>query len=178
MLNRLESEINFMFLQWRSRTNHDHRRGFTLVEVLISFCILCLVISGLLFGYTQINRMAEFSSMSLAAQSFASEGLEQARSAQWNYVRWPNTNYGLGTGDDLGFPIGSNWTTNISDYLDVPTTGTPIPITDYITITYVDNTLYPSNPPLRQIRSDVVWQYPWDGTLATNTAIEVRATDQ
>jgi hypothetical protein len=136
------------------------------------------VISGLIFGYSQINRMAEYSSMSLAAQSFATEGLEQARSAQWDYVRWPVTNFGPGTGDDLGFPVGSNYTTNIVDTLDVPTTGAPIYVTNFITITYVLTNLNPSLPPLRQIQSQVVWTYPLDGSICTNTAIALRAPDQ
>jgi len=136
-----------MFLHWKSKG--CQRLGFTLGEVLVSFFIFALVISGLIFGYTEVNRMAEFSSMSLAAQSFASQGLEQARAAQWDYVRWPNTNYGIGTGDDLGFPVGSSYTTNIVDTLDVPTTGAPISITNYITITYVMTSLKPNLPPMR-----------------------------
>src|SRR5580700_4667078 len=158
----------------RNPDNH-HRQGFTLGEVLISFFVFSLVISGLIFGYSQINRMAEYSSMSLAAQSFASQGLEQGRSAQWDYVRWPNTNYGIGTGDDLGFPVGGSYTTNIIDTLDVPTTGAPIPVTNFITITYIQTNLNPSLPPLRQIRSDCVWTYPISGQVCTNTAISVRA---
>ncbi len=137
-----------------------------------------MVISGLIFGYSQINRMAEFSSMSLAAQSFATEGLEQARSAQWDYVRWPNTNFGINTGDDLGFLAGGSYTTNIVDTLDVPTTGAPIPVTNYITITYIMTNTFQNLPALRQIRSDVVWTYPLTGQLCTNTAITVRAPDQ
>jgi Tfp pilus assembly protein PilV len=165
-----------MLLHWRAKA--QDRLGFTLGEVLVSFLIFTMVVAGLLFGYSQINRMAEFSSMSLAAQSFATEGLEQMRSAQWDYVRWPNTNYGVGTGDDLGFPVGSSYTTNIVDTMDVPTSGAPIYVTNTITITYVLTNLNPTMPPLRQIRSDVVWLQPWDGTLATNTAIALRAPDQ
>src|SRR5580698_1486443 len=140
-----------MFLNWQPKQHH--RLGFTLGEVLVSFFIFSLALSGLIFGYTEINRMAEFSSDSLAAQSFATEGLEQARSAQWDYVRWPNTNYGINTGDDLGFPVGSSFTTNIIDTLDVPTTGAPIYVTNIITITYVLTNFNTISPPMRQIRS-------------------------
>ena len=146
----------------------------------MSLFIFSLVISGLIYGYVQVNRMAEFSSMSLAAQSYASQGLEQAKSAQWDYVRWPNTNYGPGTGDELGFSAQSG-STNLApvvDTLDVPTTGAPIYITNFVTISYVLTSLNPSNPPMRQIRSDVVWSYPWSGALCTNTAIGLRAPDQ
>jgi len=73
--------------------------AFTLVEILMAFVILALVLSGLLYGYVQANRMAEWTSMSLAAQSAASQGLEQQRSGQWNSLQWPPTN-GPGTGDE------------------------------------------------------------------------------
>jgi len=154
--------------------------AFSLAEVLVSLLVFSLVISGMIYGYTQVNRLAEFSSMSLAAQSYASQGLEQAKSAQWDYVRWPNTNYGPGTGDELGFSpsMGSTNLPPVVDTLDVPTTGAPIPITNFVTITYVLTSLNPGNPPLRQIRSDCVWTYPLDGTVCTNTAISLRAPDQ
>jgi Tfp pilus assembly protein PilV len=165
-----------MLLNWKPKQHQ--RLGFTLGEVLVSFFVFSLAISGLIYGYAQVNRMAEFSSDSLAAQSFATEGLEQARSAQWDYVRWPNTNYGANTGDDLGFATGSSFTTNIIDTLDVPTTGAPIYVTNFLTITYVLTNFNPTQPPLRQIRSDVVWAYPLSGQICTNTAITIRAPDQ
>jgi len=116
--------------------------------------------------------------MSLAAQSYASEGLELAKSAQWNYVRWPNTNYGMGTGDELGFPVGGSYLATNVDTMDVPTSGTPIYVTNYITVTYVLTSLYGNNTPMRQIRSDCVWALPMTGLLYTNTAIALRAPDQ
>lgn len=159
---------------------NDPQSGFTLVEVLVSFFIFGLVISGLIFGYVQVNRMAEWSSMSLAAQSYASQGMEQAKSAQWDYVRWPNTNYGPGTGDELGFPPSIGYTNlpPVVDTLDVPTSGSPIYITNYVTITNVFNSLNLSYVTLRQIRSDCVWTFPLTGQLCTNTAITLRAPDQ
>ena len=45
------------------------RAGFTLIEILIAFLIFGMTVSGLIYGYVQANRMAEFSSMSLAANS-------------------------------------------------------------------------------------------------------------
>ena len=148
-------------------------QGFTLIEVVISLAAFGLVTSGLIYGYVQVNRMAEWSSMSLAAQSYASQGVEQARSAQWNYSMWPITN-GPGTGDELGFSqsVGyTNYTT--AGTMDVPTTGAYFYITNYITITNIS-----VNPPVRQIRSDCVWRFPLTGKLITNTAITLRAPDQ
>jgi type II secretory pathway pseudopilin PulG len=182
---------NELFLSWHGicfcqvvqlplKQNRRQQLGFTLVEVLVSFLVFSLVISGVVYGYAQVNRMAEFSSMSLAAQSSASLGLERARSAQWNYVRWPNTTYGPGTGDELGFPPSAGYTNlpPIVTIMDVPTTGAPIYVTNFVTISNVLASLNPSDPPMRQIRSDCVWAYPISGTVCTNTAIAWRAPDQ
>jgi hypothetical protein len=167
---------DFMFSRYQPRKDH---RGFTLAECLISFFIFGMVVSGLIYGYVQINRLAEFSSMSLAAQSYASQGVEMIKSAQWDYIRWPNTNFGPGTGDELGFLPGT--VTNLPpevDTMDVPTTGGAIYVTNYISISYVLTNWCPANPPLRQIRADCVWTFPLTGKLCTNTAIVMRAPDQ
>jgi type II secretory pathway pseudopilin PulG len=164
------------------------RGGFTLIEILIAFLIFTMAVGGLIYGYVQANRMAELSSMSLAAQSYASQGMEQARSAEWDSQMWPVTN-GPGTGDEIAMfdSAGVNIAqgsaqvltghTNYSqvDYLDVPSSGTQIPVTNFITVTNVSGNL---SVPLRQIRSDVVWTFPLDGILCTNTMITLRAPDQ
>ncbi len=169
-----------MFLHWTPKNNR--RLGFTLVEVMVSFIIFGMVVSGLIYGYVQINYMAEWSSMSLAAQSYASEGLERTKSAQWDYVRWPNTNYGPGTGDELGFSPNIGYTNlpPVADILDVPTTGAPIFITNYVRIQNVLTNWVAANgiPFMRQVRSDCVWTFPLSGKLCTNTAIAYRAPDQ
>jgi prepilin-type N-terminal cleavage/methylation domain-containing protein len=137
--------------------------GFTLIEVLIAFLIFGMVSSGIIYGYIQANRMSEWSSMSLGAQSYALQGLEQARAAKWDTQVWPQTN-----GDYLGQTQYSQVDTN-----DVPTTGAPLLITNYISITNIW-----TSPPLKQIRSDVVWRFPLTGRLFTNTVITLRAPDQ
>ena len=63
--------------------------GFGLIEILISIGILVTVFSGIIYGYVQANRMSEWSSMSLAAQSYASEGAEQVRAGNWSPRAWP-----------------------------------------------------------------------------------------
>jgi prepilin-type N-terminal cleavage/methylation domain-containing protein len=149
------------------KQNKCRRSGFTLIEVLISFAILVTVTSGLIFGYVQLNRTATWSSWSLAAQSLASEGLEQARAAQWyesgSIDQWPPTTNLLG----VVVPFQTNCT------LDVPTSGQPISVTNYVTITS-----YSANPPIREIRSDCVWNCPLTGQLCTNTLITLRSPDQ
>jgi prepilin-type N-terminal cleavage/methylation domain-containing protein len=151
--------------------------GFTLIEVMIAFGIFAIVTSGLIYGYTQANRTATWSSWSLAAQSIASQGLERARAAQWNELQpSPYTN-GPGTGDEWPPKTNSSGviiaTVDTNCTLDVPSTGLQI---------YVLNNIYVSTvstaPPLRMIRSDCVWNFPLTGQLCTNTAITLRAPDQ
>lgn len=136
------------------------KAGFSLAETLIAFGILGMVFAGLLYGYVQANRIAEWSSMSLAAQSYASQGTEQARAAHWSYSvsaidDLPPTNYTF-----LGF-------------MDVPAKGDPIILTNIVTISR-----YSANPPLRLIRTDCQWTFPLTGQLFTNTVILIRAADQ
>jgi Tfp pilus assembly protein PilV len=151
--------------------------ALTLVECLISIVILTLVVGGILNGYVQGNRMAEWSSMSQAGQSLAAQGMEQARCAQWNTQQFPYAT-GPGTGDELPVSnyVGATWSTNLSgsDYaLDVPATGTPFYATNLITLTTIQ-----TNPPLRMIRSDCTWKFPANGKIFTNTMVTYRAPDQ
>jgi Tfp pilus assembly protein PilV len=158
------------------------RAGFSLVEILIAFLLFGMTVSGLIYGYEQANRMAEMSSMSLAAQSIAQQGMEQAMSAQWDSQMYPVTN-GPGTADEIrlfnnaGVCTNSDVTshTNYSqtDFLDVPSTGAQISIMNYISVTNIS-----INPPLRQIRSDCVWTLPLDGKSYTNTVVTQRAPDE
>ena len=167
------------------------RAGFSLVEVLIAFLLFGMTVSGLIYGYEQANRLAEMSSMSLAAQSLAEQGMEQARSAQWDSQQYPPTN-GPGTSDEIKlydnaginicFTNGqiSQGHTNYqqSDFLDVPSTGASIWITNYISVTNINVINASGGVPLRQIRSDVVWTLPLDGRQYTNTVITQRAPDE
>ena len=166
-----------------TRTKYLSRRqlaGFVLGEVLVSFGVLMIVFSGLIYGYVQANRMAEWSSMSLAAQSYASQGVEQVRAASWSVWNYPAT-YGPNGSDQLG-PINStnSYTTNFVDVLDVPSTGSP---TNSNLSFWVTNNIYVTqygsgNPPYRQIRCDSIWKFPLTGQVQTNTAIIIRTSDQ
>jgi len=161
-----------MFTRSLQKRRHGSA-GFTLVEVLISVVIFTMVISGVIYGYVQANRMAEWSAMSLAASSFASQGAEQARAADWRPWDWPTTN-GPGTMDEL--PL-----TNYMqvDFMDVPSKGAPNAADSAFWMTnYVRVTAYSANPPLRQIRSDCVWTFPPSGKRITNTVIVLRGPDQ
>ena len=152
--------------------------GFTLVEVLFSVLIFGLAAGGLTYGYIVANRMAEWSSMSLAAQSAASQGAELARAANWRPNGFPSAT-GLLTMDELPpNPNGNPVITNV-DYLDIPTKGTPDStdfdswVTNRVWITNIS-----TNPPLRRIRSDAVWYFPLTEKVFTNTIILLRTPDQ
>lgn len=167
--------------------------AFTLVESLVSIVVLAVVVGGVLIGYVEANRVALWSSMSLAAQSLAQQGMEQARCAQWNSEAFPVA-YGPGTGDELpgnqtivysdttnsitltlnGVTTTTNWTsTNVNYAMDVPASGAPISTMNIITITNIQ-----TSPPLRLIRSDCVWTFPITGKVFTNTVVTLRAPDQ
>jgi type II secretory pathway pseudopilin PulG len=134
--------------------------GFTLAEVVVAIGVLGVVIQGVIFGYVVATRRAEWSAHSLAAQSLAAQGVEQARAAKWDPQAWPIV-------DEL--PPTSFTST---ETLDIPEKGEPVYATNYITISPVAAT-----PPLRQIRADCVWRFPSRG-LFTNTVITLRAPDQ
>jgi type II secretory pathway pseudopilin PulG len=147
----------------------DTRDGsaFTMVEVLIALGMMMLVLSGVFYAYSQADRIAEWSSMSLAAQSCASEGLEAARSAQWDTQADTN-------GDQLP---ATNFSTPVlpprTNSLDVPQSGAAIMVTNYIY-----ETTNQVSPPLREIKSVVVWTFPLTGKLFTNTVVTLRAPDE
>ncbi len=168
--------MNFCFQQLGKGKARAIRAGFTLIEILVTLVILITVFSGLIYGYVQINWTAEWCSMSLAAQSFASQGAEEARAADWRPRDYPYQ-CGYGTMDEF---TNGEMHTQVS-FMDIPTKGTPNTtnfqfwVTNYVSVT----NMYPNNnPPLRRIRSDAVWTYPMNGKLCTNTVIFMRASDQ
>jgi len=149
--------------------------GYALGEVLIAIGLLALVFAGLIYGYGQTNRMAEWSSMSLAAQSFAQQGAEQARAAVWDPRNNITNTNGPGTPDELPAPS----TNSTTDFMDVPMIGDPgtnnnaFRVTNIVYVTAIS-----TNPPLRKIRSDCVWTFPLTGLVQTNTVILLRTADQ
>ncbi len=134
--------------------------GFTLVEVVVAISLFGIIVEGVILGYTSAARRAEWSAHSLAAQSLASQGVEQARAAKWDPQAWPVV-------DDLP-------PTNFTqiDTLDIPVRGQPVYATNYIQIKAAS-----ANPPLREIRADCVWSFIHRG-LFTNTVVTLRAPDQ
>ena len=143
----------------------DQHAGFTLTEVVVSIAITATSFAGVIYGYVGTSMRAEWSAYSLAAQSLAMEGVEQARSAKWDPQAWPPV-------DELGV---TNYTQ--VDELDVPVSGKPVLATNYISITTVSTV-----PPLRKLRADCVWMLTCrpEGASGpfTNTITTYRAVDQ
>jgi prepilin-type N-terminal cleavage/methylation domain-containing protein len=154
-------------------------RAFTLVEVLMSLVLLSLVLAGVCYGYAQANRIAVWCSMSQAAQSFAVEGMEQARAAQWD--TW-DTNL-----DEMPASA-TNPAVDQPGFMDIPMKGPPVTgtytnytycQTNYVFITRITNSSQGNfSPSLRQITSYVVWRFPLTGQSWTNTIVTLRASDE
>jgi len=150
--------------------------GFTLAEALMAFLVLTMVIAGVCYGYVQANRIAMWCSMSQAAQSYAVQGMEQARAAIWN--PWNYSTNSPNPDDQMPAP----YTTNQQDYLDIPMKGTPYSGTStnysFLATNYISVTEIQSNPPVRQITSAVFWTFPLTGKQFSNVMITLRASDQ
>jgi len=149
-----------MFLHIDNPNRFKASKGFTLAEVVVALGVLTLLIEGIIFGYTASARRAEWSAHSLAAQSLASQGVEQARAAKWDPQAWPIV-------DELP-------PTNYVqvDTLDIPISGKPVYATNFISVRSIS-----ANPPLREIRADCVWAFIHRG-MFTNTVVTFRAADQ
>jgi type II secretory pathway pseudopilin PulG len=156
------------------------REAFSLVEVMIAFLIFGLVTAGILYGYVQANRIAEWSSMSLGAQSYASQGIEQALAAKWDMEA--NNEVVADFLPPLSYTVATNWvitsgnTYTQIDTNDVPQSGAPLLLTNYVTVAWIDSLT--NGPYLREIKSRVVWRFPLTGKFFTNTIVTLRAPDQ
>jgi prepilin-type N-terminal cleavage/methylation domain-containing protein len=149
-----------------SRSAHRPQQalGFTLTEVIVAIAIATLSFAGVICGYVQTSDRAQWSAYSLAAQSLALQGVEQARAAKWDPKAWPAV-------DELGV---TNYTQ--VDTLDVPVSGQQTLATNYISVSLVT-----PDPPLRQLRADCVWSLR-NGRRSrgpfTNTVVTLRTADQ
>jgi type II secretory pathway pseudopilin PulG len=144
--------------------------AFTLVEVVLSIAILALGMAGMIYGYVQTNYQAEWSSMSLGAQTLAALSVEQARAAKWD-VHAASTATGPGTSDEL--PAPTNYIQVFTNSLLIPSSGQALTVTNHVWVT----TAF-TNPPVRQIRADCWWQFPATGRWYSNTVITYRISDK
>jgi type II secretory pathway pseudopilin PulG len=167
-----------MLVRFEQADKRTAANAFTLVEVLIAFCVFGMVTAGMIYGYVEANRISEWSSQSLAAMSYASQGMERMRAVQWEAAQGNIQTNGPGTLDLLPMTVDTNtglltYSTYEVDTLDIPTTGAPIPVTNYLIVKQIQD-----SPPLRQIISRVVWTFSLTGQPFTNTIVTLRAPDQ
>lgn len=137
------------------------QRAFTLMESIIASSIAAMMFGGIVYGYIQSGRNAEWSAYSFAAQSMAMQRLEQTRACKWDPESTPLV-------DEL---VSSNFPTVVS-ILDVPMSGSNyIYATNFTTISTISTA-----PQLRMIKVDSVWGFI-NGRLYTNSLATFRAPD-
>ena len=99
--------------------------AFTLVEVLMAMLVLGIAIGGIVFGFLQSLRQAEWSAYSLAAQALATQPVEQARGAKWDPYANPPIDQITNLPGDQSYQ-GGIWTFRTNNILDIPISGTNI----------------------------------------------------
>lgn len=131
------------------------------MEVVISAAIAAMTVAGIIYGYTQSTKRAEWSGYSLAAQALAVQRLEQTRACRWD----PDA--GVDQLVSASFP-------SQTVVLDIPVIGTNAAYaTNVTTIT----TISAIPPLLRMIRVDCTWSFPTTGRVFTNTVATYRSPD-
>ena len=125
--------------------------------------ITVMSLAGVIMGYILAIRQAEWSAYSLAAQSLATQRLEQTRAAKWDPRASPPV-------DEV---VTNNFPTVPTNVLDMPVSGTNMAYaTNFTTISDVTNGGYP----LKLIRVDCVWSFR--ERVFSNTIATYRAPDQ
>lgn len=150
--------------------------GFTLAEVTISIVIAGMVFGGILTGYIQSAKRAEWSGYSLAAQAYGIQQLEQARSATWDVSSTPYVNQ-LTNLTMIGWAFSGNaWSGYTWTNIDIPYSGSNyVRATNFVT---VSNVTISVTPPVsvQSVRVDTVWRY--QNNNVTNTMVNYYAPDQ
>jgi type II secretory pathway pseudopilin PulG len=152
------------------------KNGLTLVEVVMSLSITGLIFGGILIAYVQSAKRAEWSGMSLAAQAYGIQQLEEARAAVWDLSAEVTVNEitNLLLLNRANFPNsvrGYTWTN-----LDIPFSGTNfVRATNYVVVT---NVPISTTPPISvmSVRVDTVWRL--QNKTFTNTLVNYYAPDQ
>ena len=162
----------------RTCSHHPYLDGFTLAEVTTSILIAGLVFVGILMGYIRSGQRAEWSGLSLAAQAYGIQQLEQSRSAKWDVQQVPATNEIpalnlIGWSYSGGLFRGYTWTN-----IDIPVSGTNfIRATNFVTInTNVQIVPTLTNIVVTSVRVDTVWRH--NSKNYTNTLVNYYAPDQ
>ncbi len=128
----------------------------------MAMMVLGVMVIGVVSGFLQSERTAEWAAYSLAAQSLALQPVEQARGSKWDPYATPAV-------DQI---VAANFPAR-TEILDIPISGT--------NIVYATNRtsirLVSTNPPLKEIYVECTWRF-FDRGLFTNSVLTYRAPDQ
>lgn len=179
MRNHFKQDKDGGQLQMRRRAS----AGFTLIEVTISIVIAALVFGGILTGYIQSAKRAEWSGYSLSAQAYGVQQLEQARAATWDLSSTITTNQLLNLNSNNNM-IG--WTYSAGTYkgyswtnIDIPYSGTNyMRATNFVTLTtnLVVSVAAGVDVAVQMLQVDTVWRFK--GKNYTNRMVNYYAPDQ
>jgi len=141
--------------------------------------VIGMVYGLIIQGYMQAGLRAQWSGYSLAAQSLATQQIEQARAGMWDPVIG-NEVTNLSMSSRSYNSTNQTWTGYTTAYLDIPYASTNYTVaTNYISVQliYLDS---PANMiPVQIIRVDTVWPFSYRaGNLYfTNTSATLLAPD-
>ena len=133
---------------------------------------------GILTGYIQSAKRAEWTGYSLAAQAYGIQQLEQARSATWDVSSTPNVNQLTNlTLNMIGWAFSGNaWKGYTWTNIDIPYSGSNyVRATNFVTVSNVTVSAFPSVS-VQSVRVDTVWRY--QNKNVTNTMVNYYAPDQ
>jgi type II secretory pathway pseudopilin PulG len=133
----------------------------TLIEVVVALAITGLTVAGIVTGYIFCTTSSVKDSLYMAANAKAMQRIEETRSAIWDTSSFPAVDQLVAT----NFP--DEVVTNLS--------GADSGITSATIQT--DITQISTNPSLKEIRVDCIWQFKGVETI-TNTIETCRAPDQ
>jgi type II secretory pathway pseudopilin PulG len=158
------------------------RSAFTLAEVVMAVFVVALVFGGVLTGYVQATKRAEWSGYSLAAQAAAIQQIEQARAANWDPSKNQNEITNLNLSGMAYYPGDKAWKGYFSTILDLPISGNTngaTRATNFVSISMLTNVAGASGVALELVKIDTVWVfYAWGGKkLYTNTVATYLAPD-
>ncbi len=137
-------------------------KAFSLAEVVVSLAIASSVITGIVTGYINCVYHAEWLACSAAAQSQASQRLEQVRAARWDTLASPPLD-----------EVASNQFPVVIQPLDLPRSGDKVILaTNRIYISVISQ-----DPPVRLIKAECIWKFPGRGVY-TNSLTSYRCPEQ
>ena len=142
----------------------ERTAAFTLVEVVMSTCIIMLVFGAIIGGYIQVSYRAQWAGLSLAAQAAGVQQLESAKCAVWDPQQIP-------VQDEI-----NKLPRVTSTLLDLPVSGTnTVYATNTTTVTLMQNGVYSNYC----VKVDTVWPFRWKAktTYYTNTIVAYYAPD-